>query len=120
MNYLKIIFTLLLFSQLISSCSSGSANSPANTSTSLKNTLTMKINGKDWTADSEIMGAFHPKGYDQLIMIAGSFGPNNKDEQSFNINIYNASGPYRINVCMLKCIRNYSHCKSCISNIIAC
>ena len=53
----------------------------------------MKINGKEWTADTEIMGAFHPKGYDKLIMIAGSYGPNNKDEQSFNINIYNASGP---------------------------
>ncbi|MBK9736222.1 MAG: hypothetical protein IPO92_15185 [Saprospiraceae bacterium] len=38
------------------------------------NYLTMKINGKDWTADLDILAAFHPKGYNKLIMIAGSLG----------------------------------------------
>ena len=58
-----------------------------------KNYLTMKINGVEWVADNNIFGAFHPKGYNKVIMIAGSKGPKNQDEQPFNINIYNIDGP---------------------------
>ncbi|MGF2411454.1 MAG: hypothetical protein ACQUYJ_03965, partial [Ferruginibacter sp.] len=57
------------------------------------NYLSMKINGKEWKADSEIFGAFHPQGYSKAILIAGSKGANNKTEQSFNINLYNTNGP---------------------------
>jgi len=64
------------------------ANKPA-----AGNTLSMKINGVEWKADHNIFGAFHPKGYNLVVMISGSKGPKNKDEQPFNINIYNADGP---------------------------
>ena len=93
MKFIKIIIVILLFNQLISSCNSGSATGPAGISSGGKSMLTMKINGREWTADNDIYGAFHPKGYDKLILIAGSIGPKNKDEQAFNINIYNTTGP---------------------------
>lgn len=64
-----------------------------NHKTAAENYLTMKINGVEWVADHDIFGAFHPKGYNKVIMIAGSKGPKNKDEQAFNINIYNTDGP---------------------------
>ena len=64
------------------------ANKPAT-----ENSLSMKINGVEWKADHNIFGAFHPKGYNRVVMISGSKGPKNKDEQPFNLNIYNADGP---------------------------
>lgn len=93
MKYLKLILTTFSLSQLIMSCNSGTASSPANTAEIPGNIMSMKINGVLWEANSNISGAFHPKGYDKLIMMAGSFGPKNKDEQPFNINLYNTPGP---------------------------
>ncbi len=66
-----------------------SANSPIKSPDN--NFLTMKINGTSWKADNEIFGAFHPKGYNNAIIISGSKGPNDKTEQSFNINLYNTN-----------------------------
>ena len=57
------------------------------------NYLSMKINGVEWKADHNIFGAFHPKGYNKVIMISGSKGPKDKNEQPFNLNIYNTDGP---------------------------
>ncbi|MBK9734259.1 MAG: hypothetical protein IPO92_04535 [Saprospiraceae bacterium] len=86
----------LLFFVLLA-CNSGQkpAISMAKTTESgnSSNYLTMKINGKDWTADRDILAAFHPKGYNKLIMIAGSLGKKDRDEKTFNINIYNTTGP---------------------------
>lgn len=63
-----------------------------------KNFLTMKINGKDWIADNEIFGAFHPKGYNNAIIIAGNKGKKDKDQQSFNLNLFNTNGPATFNI----------------------
>lgn len=65
-----------------------------NTDTSLsgKNNLSMLINGKEWTADNNIFGAFHPKGYNNAILISGSKGKKDKNEQTLNINLFNADG----------------------------
>jgi len=63
-----------------------------------KNYLTLKINGVDWTADNDIFGAFHPKGYNNAIIIAGSKGKKDKNEQTLNINLYNTSGPGTFNI----------------------
>lgn len=52
----------------------------------------MKINGVEWRADHKIFGAFHPKGYDDAIIIGGSKGPENKDEQIFSLNLYKNPG----------------------------
>lgn len=93
MQQLKLYIYSLLISQLITSCNSSTASSPVNSKEITGNYLSMKINGVVWEADSEIFGAFHPKGYDNVIMMGGSFGPKNKDEQPFNINLYNTPGP---------------------------
>lgn len=56
------------------------------------NFLKMKINGEWWIADHDVFGAFHPKGYDKVIIIAGSKGPKDATEQAFNINLYQTEG----------------------------
>jgi len=76
----------------------GTKNSPDVAASASKNNggsnyLSMKINGVEWKADHDISGAFHPKGYNKLIMIAGAKGPKSAGEQTFNINIYNTEGP---------------------------
>ena len=58
-----------------------------------KNQMSMKLNGAEWRADNNLFGAVHPAGYNKAIMMAGSKGPKNKDEQPLNINLFNADGP---------------------------
>lgn len=60
---------------------------------SKENHLSMKINGVPWQADNDIWAAFHPLGYDGAVLMAGSKGPKDKDEQAFNINLFGAEGP---------------------------
>lgn len=98
-------FLLLLYGViLLFSCNSTATKNTAEPITVAEeksitgNYLSMKINGKEWKADSEIFGAFHPKGYNNAIIISGSKGPNDKTEQSFNINLYNANGPATFNI----------------------
>lgn len=57
------------------------------------NLLRMRIDGVDWIADHEIFGAVHPMGYDRAVLIAGSHGPKDADEQAFNIILNAADGP---------------------------
>jgi hypothetical protein len=57
-----------------------------------ENYLSMDINGVQWKADHDIFGAFHPKGYNNVIMISGKKGAKDATEQGFNINIYNTVG----------------------------
>jgi len=72
---------------------SASTTDTATETSTAGNMLSMKINGVEWKADNEIFGVFHPKGYNKAIIISGSKGPKNKDEQPFNINLYNVDGP---------------------------
>ena len=57
------------------------------------NHLSMKLNGKGWIGDSSLFGAFHPPGYNKALLIGGSKGPKNKDEQVFSLNLFNIDGP---------------------------
>ena len=96
----RSLFSLIIAGLLLIACgnNSGPSGNVANVATEANkplagNYLSMKINGVEWKADHNISGAFHPKGYNKLIMIAGSKGPKDKNEQPFNINIYNTAGP---------------------------
>lgn len=97
----KILAFSIIFTFALASCSSNPAitneNAGANdktpTTTAIQNHLSFKINGIEWQADSEIFGAFHPKGYNKAILISGSKGGNDKNEQAFSIILYNTSGP---------------------------
>ena len=52
------------------------------------NKLSFKMDGVLWEADNAIMGIFHPKGYNKAVLMGGSKGPKNKDEQVFSLNLY--------------------------------
>lgn len=90
--FIKLFIAILLFV----SCSKGKSDDQKGVGA---NYLSMKVNGAEWVADSEIFGAFHPQGYNKAILITGSKGPNNVDEQAFSLHIYNTSGPgtYKFN-----------------------
>ena len=93
MKLRKLTTTVLITLALISCSKSNEEKTVLPNSTSGKNYLTMKINGVEWKADNKIFGAFHPKGYDDAIIISGSKGPENKDEQIFNLNFLAPSPP---------------------------
>ncbi len=96
----RFFFFSAIFALLILACSSknesntvGTSSVQAAASTGKENYLSMKINGVEWKADHDVFGAFHPKGYNKVIIIAGGKGPKDATEQAFNINIYNTDGP---------------------------
>jgi hypothetical protein len=97
----KLNCFILSCSLMLFSCANQASNAPAKQRSDNKpapaapagNYLRMKIDGKTWEADHEIFGAFHPKGYNKAILIAGSKGPKDKNEQTFNLNLFNTSGP---------------------------
>ncbi len=95
----KMIFTILLATILACSNQPKTQKDQAGEAISSGNTnfLSMKINGQLWQADHDIVGAFHPKGYDQLIIIGGSSGNKDKNEKSFTVNIYKTTGPGKYN-----------------------
>jgi hypothetical protein len=94
----KIVY-LLAWVLFLASCGSNTDSSNGKAaaneklkSSASKNYLSMKIDGVEWVADNSIFAAFHPKGYNNAIMIAGSKGPKNKDEQLFSLNLFNTTG----------------------------
>lgn len=91
------LFSSVVAGLLLIACgnNSGQAGTVANAATkpAVENSLSMKINGVEWKADHSVFGAFHPKGYHKVVIISGSKGPKDKNEQPFNINIYNTDGP---------------------------
>jgi hypothetical protein len=94
----QIMLTFVMSIFLLLSCGQKDkqtigSHSDSISSINQKNHLTMKINGKEWSADHDVFGAFHPKGYDKVIIIAGASGKKDKSEKAFNINIYQTSGP---------------------------
>jgi len=95
-TFSPILLMLFFFASCSNSTTIGDKKEAAienNTVSSSGNFLTMKINGKEWKADSEIFAAFHPEGYNNAILIAGSKGPKDKNEQAFNLNLYKTTGP---------------------------
>lgn len=93
---LKFIFFITIILLACSNQKDKTSIPPDDQATTLsigKNYLTLKINGKDWIADNNIWGAYHPKGYNKAIIISGSKGKKDKNEQPFNLNLYNTSGP---------------------------
>jgi hypothetical protein len=59
------------------------------------NQLRLTLDGTPWQADREFFGAFHPPGMDHAVLMAASFGPKDKHEQTFNLNLFGVTGPGR-------------------------
>lgn len=59
------------------------------------NRLRMRLDGVEWVADREFFGAVHPPGMDRAVLMAGSLGPKDASEQTFNLNLFGIDGPGR-------------------------
>jgi len=60
--------------------------------------LSLRIDGVEWIAEHDIFGAVHPTGSDRTILIAGSRGGKNANEQAFNLNLFGIDAPGRYRV----------------------
>ena len=56
------------------------------------NSLTMKIDGMEWAADSKIFGLYDYKGYEKQIIIGGTSDAGTNNEKVFDINLHNTTG----------------------------
>jgi hypothetical protein len=52
------------------------------------NRLRMQIDGVEWRADRDFFGAIHPPGMNRAVLMAGSLGPKDANEQTFNLNLF--------------------------------
>ena len=97
---------VLLVAALLAACSNDAvppaqptpapaAAAPAPAPVAVGNVLTMTLDGKPWTADREIFGAFDPPGMARQLIMSGSFGPKDANEQTFNLNVARVDGPGR-------------------------
>lgn len=89
----------------LSSCSdsgtpSGSTSSAATTTATTapvavsdKAVLRMQIDGKPWAADQAIEAMVHPPGFDRAVLINGSLGPKDANEQAFSIMLLGVDEP---------------------------
>lgn len=66
--------------------------------TAATSVLRMTFDGVEWNADHDLFGAVHPTGYDRSILIAGSHGGKNANEQSFSLNLFGIDAPGRFRV----------------------
>lgn len=59
------------------------------------NAISLRIDGREWRADRAIEAMVHPPGFDRMLMVSGSFGPKDRDEQTFNLNLAGVEAPGR-------------------------
>ena len=57
------------------------------------NRLRMRVDGIEWSADRDLFGAVHPPGMNSVVLMAGSLGPKDANEQSFNLNLFGIDAP---------------------------
>ena len=57
------------------------------------NRLRMRIDGIEWSADRDLFGAVHPPGMHGAVLMAGSLGPKDANEQTFNLNLFGVDAP---------------------------
>lgn len=59
------------------------------------NTLQLKLDGREWHADRAIEAMVDPPGFDHMLIISGSYGPKDRNEQAFNLNLTGVQAPGR-------------------------
>lgn len=60
------------------------------------NFIRMRVDGVEWAADREIVCMVDPPGMGTLLIVSGSKGPKNANEQTFNLNLTGVRAPGRI------------------------
>lgn len=87
---------------LLSACVQDSATTPpaapaaaaaAAASAPDGNLVRLRVDGVEWSADRDIFCAVHPPGLDRGVIVAGSRGPKDANEQTFNLNLSGIDGP---------------------------
>ena len=101
----RLLVPALLAATCIAACSdravpAGGAASPAEAPASAvvanvaaKPQLRMLIDGKPWMADQAIEAMVQPPGFDRAVLINGSLGPKDANEQAFSIILLGIDGP---------------------------
>jgi hypothetical protein len=64
---------------------------PAETATG--DLVRLRVDGVEWSADREIFCAVDPPGMGPVLIVSGSRGPKDADEQTFNLNLSGVTGP---------------------------
>jgi hypothetical protein len=62
------------------------------------NLIRMTVDGVEWAADREIFCAIDPPGLGRMVMVAGSHGPKDANEQAFNLNLSGVDGPGKLHL----------------------
>lgn len=62
------------------------------------NQLEMRINGSPWRADREIHVSIDPVGMEGAVVIGGSFGPKDKNEQVFSLILQRVEAPGQVRI----------------------
>lgn len=57
------------------------------------NTIRLRVDGVEWSADREIFCAIAPPALGGGLIVAGSRGPKDANEQTFNLNLSGVEGP---------------------------
>jgi len=94
---MKSHFYIILLGLILLSCGNKPSESGTKTSVSesqkkASNSLTMKIDGIEWAADSKIFGSYDYKGYEKQITIGGTSDAGTNSEKVFDINLHNTTG----------------------------
>ncbi len=89
MIFFKMLSLIVCF-QVCSGCQAGKNEEDTQSKT---NSLTMKINGVEWVADSDLSGLFDPSLFNGFILISGVKSATTGLAKTFAINIRNTTGP---------------------------
>ncbi|MCE3003603.1 MAG: hypothetical protein LW860_13035 [Xanthomonadaceae bacterium] len=69
------------------------AAAPAANGEPVGDVVRMKVDGTDWSADRDIFCAIAPPGLGEVVIVSGSRGPKDANEQTFNLNLSGVTGP---------------------------
>lgn len=92
---------MLACALLLAACSRQTAPAAATTTAATSseaaarepNRLELRLDGRPWHADRAIEAIVGAAGFDGMLMLSGSFGPKDRDEQTFNLNLTGVRGP---------------------------
>jgi len=70
-----------------------SAAAPAASGEPAGDVVRLKVDGANWSADREIFCAVAPPGLGDVLIVSGSRGPKDANEQTFNLNLSGVEGP---------------------------
>lgn len=71
----------------------GVSSAPVAAAAPAGDVVRMTVDGAEWSADRDIFCAVAPPGLGEVVIVSGSRGPKDANEQAFNLNLSGVSGP---------------------------